>query len=133
MVGKIASYTFVLCSDYSHCITAPAIVPPGNETETECEEDDFRYFQIECPAFSDTVIIEVIDIVGHCAVYVSTMIVNPGPLNPVAETVRNENANVNRRRVIIRISTSRVRHEFILIATIYSVLLVDVQLSFVPQ
>ena len=113
MVGKIyiivALYTIVLCSDYNYYTTAPANLPPGNETETECEEDDFRYFQIECPAFSDTVIIEVIDIVGHCAIYVSTTIVNPGPLNPIAETVRNENANVNRRRVIIRIGTSRVR------------------------
>jgi len=53
--------------------------------------------------------VEEIDIVGHCAIYVSTAIVNPGPLNPATVTVRNENANVNRRRVIIRIGTARVR------------------------
>jgi len=88
---------------------APATLPPGNETDTECEEDDFRYFQIECPAFSDTVIVEQIDIVGHCAIYVSTTIANPGPLNSVTVTVRNENPNVNRRRVIIRIGRARVR------------------------
>ena len=84
-------------------------MPPGNETDTDVEEDDFRYFQIECPAFSNTVIVEQIDIIGHCAVYVSTTIVNPGPLNSMSETIRNENANTSRRVVIITITTSRVR------------------------
>ena len=97
-------------SYYFYHIAAPAILPPGSETDTECEEDDFRYFQIECPVFSATVIVEQIDIVGHCAIYISTTIVNPGPLNSAVDTVRNETLNVNRRRVTIRItSTTTVR------------------------
>ena len=93
----------MLYSYYFYYIAAPAILPPGSETDTECEEDDFRYFQIDCPVFSDTVIVEQIDIVGHCAIYVSTTIVNPGPLN---FTFRNETLNVNRRRITVRITST---------------------------
>ena len=87
---------------------APATVPPGTDTDTDVDEDDFKYFQIQCPAFSDVVIVEQIDIVGRCAVYTSTTVVNPGPTNPVAVTIRDENPNVNRRRITIRISITRV-------------------------
>jgi len=87
---------------------APANVPPGNDTGTDVDEDDFKYFQIQCPAFSDTVIVEVIDIVGHCAVYASTTVVNPGPTNPAGVTEREENPSIYRRRVIITVGTSRV-------------------------
>ena len=113
----VCAHMFV-CVQHSICTTqklhchyaiAPANLPPGNEAENECEEDDFRYFQIECPAFSGTVIVEQIDIVGHCAIYVSTTIVNPGPLDSANETHRDESIDVSRRRVIITISITRVR------------------------
>ena len=91
-------------------LIAPANIPPGNDTDTDVDEDDFKYFQIQCPAFSDVVIVEQVDIVGHCAVYASTTVVNPGPTNPVAVTVRDENPSANRRRVIIRISITRVSY-----------------------
>ena len=88
---------------YLPLILAPAILPPGEETETECEEDDFRYFQINCPVFSTTIIVEQIDVVGHCAIYVSITRVNPGPLDSPTETIRDETLNVNRRRLTINI------------------------------
>ena len=87
---------------------APANIPPGNDTDTDVDEDDFRYFQIQCPAFSDIVIVEQVDIVGHCAVYASTTVVNPGPTDPADVTEREENPSVNRRRVIITVGTNRV-------------------------
>ena len=86
---------------------APARIPPGVTPETECGEDDFRYFQVECAAFTDTVIVEQIDIVGHCAVYVSIEVVNPGPINPLTVTYRNEAVNVNRRRVTVRVQSRK--------------------------
>ena len=88
--------------------SAPAVIPPGETPETEVEEDDFKYFQVECGRFTDFVIIEQIDIVGHCAVYVSITVVNPGPINPTAVTYRNESANVNQRRIIVRVQSRRV-------------------------
>lgn len=57
---------------------APAIVTPGDNTITEVEEDAFRFFQSECPAFSMTIMIEQIDLVGTCSLYASTIIQNPG-------------------------------------------------------
>jgi len=93
---------------YSVLSLAPAIIPPGEAPETEVEEDDFKYFQVECGSFSDTIIIEQIDIVGRCAVYVSITEVNPGPINPTEVTLRDENPNVNRRRVIVRVESRNV-------------------------
>ena len=59
-------------------VTAPAIVEPGDNTTTEVEEDGFRFFQSECAAFSQTVMIEQIDLVGSCSLYASTQVQNPG-------------------------------------------------------
>ena len=42
---------------------APAVVEPGEDTRTEIEEDEFRFFESRCAAFSDTVMIEQIDLV----------------------------------------------------------------------
>lgn len=42
---------------------APAVVDPGEETRNEIEEDEFRFFESRCAAFSDTVMIEQIDLV----------------------------------------------------------------------
>ena len=58
--------------------TAPAIVEPGDNTTTDVEEDGFRFFQSVCPAFSVTIMIEQIDLVGSCSLYASNQIQNPG-------------------------------------------------------
>jgi hypothetical protein len=44
---------------------APAVVDPGEETRNEIEEDEFRFFESRCEAFSDTVMIEQIDLVRN--------------------------------------------------------------------
>ena len=59
-------------------LLAPAMVTPGENTTTEVEEDKFRYFQSACPAFSQTVMIEQIDIIGKCSLYASASVQNPG-------------------------------------------------------
>ena len=51
---------------------------PGENTTTEVDEDQFRYFQTACAAFSVTVMIEQIDIVGTCSLYASASEQNPG-------------------------------------------------------
>ena len=59
---------------------APAIVEPGDNTTTEVEEDGFRFFQSACPAFSVTIMIEQIDLVGSCSLYASSQVQNPGEM-----------------------------------------------------
>ena len=51
---------------------------PGDNTTTEVDEDGFRFFQSACPAFSVTIMIEQIDLVGSCSLYASNQIQNPG-------------------------------------------------------
>ncbi len=68
------------CVSVYTLLAAPAIVTPGENTTTEVEEDGFRFFQSECPAFSMTIMIEQIDLVGTCSLYASTSIQNPGTL-----------------------------------------------------
>lgn len=65
---------------------------------------------MQCGTFSTTIIIEQYDIIGHCAVYVSLTIINPGPLSPTTEVFRNETVNVSRRRLIITAGTGRVNY-----------------------
>lgn len=72
------------------------------------EEDDFKYFQVQCGVFTSKIIIEQVDIIGHCAVYASITIINPGPLSPTTEVFRNETVNVIRRRLIITVGIGRV-------------------------
>jgi len=87
---------------------APANIPPGETPETEVEEDDFKYFQVQCGEFTNTIIIEQVDIIGHCAIYASVTIINPGPVSPTTEVFRNETVNVIIRRLIISVGTRRV-------------------------
>ena len=61
-----------------HSLAAPAIVEPGDNTTTEVEEDGFRFFQSACPAFSLTIMIEQIDLIGSCSLYASSQVQNPG-------------------------------------------------------
>ena len=99
------------CNDHAlHLSSAPANIPPGETPENEVEEDDFKYFQVQCGTFSRTIIIEQIDIIGYCAVYVSITIINPGPLNPTTEVFRNETINVSRRKLIITVGTGQVNY-----------------------
>ena len=69
-----------MCECIYGVLAAPAIVTPGENTTTEVEEDGFRFFQSECPAFSMTIMIEQIDLVGTCSLYASTSVQNPGTL-----------------------------------------------------
>ena len=69
---------------------APAIVEPGDNTTSDIDEDEFRFFQSQCAAFSDTIMIEQIDLVGRCSLYASSSVQNPGPLDPHDVVVRNE-------------------------------------------
>ena len=81
--------------------TAPAIVEPGENTTSEIEEDEFRFFQTECAAFSVTIMIEQIDVVGTCSLYASTSMQNPGPLDPPDVVIRNEDHSVHTRSVLV--------------------------------
>ena len=83
-------------------------MPPGKPTDGECDEDDFRYFEVTCPAFTETVIIEQLDIVGICALYVSVEIVNPSPVDPTEITFRNETVTVRRRTLFVTINAKKV-------------------------
>ena len=106
----VSSYVLYIVTIILSFSAAPANIPPGETPETEVEEDDFKYFQVQCGTFSTTVIIEQYDIIGHCAVYVSLTIVNPGPLSPTTEVFRNETINVSSRRVIISVGITGVNY-----------------------
>jgi len=71
-------------------LTGEALITPGNETETQVGQDEFKYFQLDCPLFADNVVIELTIISGQCAIYGSTVIPNPSPVNYVGITLRNE-------------------------------------------
>ena len=69
---------------------APASISSCTDTETEAAQDDLRYFQVECSLFTDTVTVELTETAGQSAIYASTEIVNPSPVNSPAVTYRNE-------------------------------------------
>lgn len=77
--------------------------------ENDVEEDDFKYFQVQCGTFSTKIIIEQYDIIGHCAIYVSLTIINPGPLYPITQVFRNETTGITRRTLIITVESGGVR------------------------
>ena len=83
-------------------------MPPGTPTDGECDEDDFRYFVVTCPAFTETVIIEQLDMLGICALYASVEIVNPSPVDPTEVTFRNETITVSRRTLFVTINAKKV-------------------------
>ena len=106
-------YQDILLYNASHdlfYLTAPANVPPGTPTDGECDEDDFRHFEVECPVFTETVIIEQLDIAGVCALYVSVDVVNPTPVDPTDVTYRNENTSVGRRTLFVKVDAKKVNH-----------------------
>ena len=72
---------------------------PGNNTEVELPEDDFRYFQGMCTSYNqsnNTITIEETDVEGSCFVYVSTdpNNRNPGPLTDSLSTYSNTSNTV---------------------------------------
>ena len=74
-------------------------VDPGNNTEVELPEDDFRYFQAMCTAYlenSTSITIEETDVNGSCSLYVSTDPDNnnPGPLTNNITTFINASNTV---------------------------------------
>ena len=84
------------------------MIDPGDEINPpEIPDGGIRYFQAECPAFSDKVLVELIDVNGTSFLYCSAIEPNPGPLTP--NTVRNETTGIRRRTGIIRLpSQSKV-------------------------
>ena len=91
------SQRFNLTGFHCHIIiycTEPGVTDPGNETEVELPEDDFRYFQGMCSSYNQsntTITIEETDVEGSCSVYVSadSNNRNPGPLTNVLTTYSN--------------------------------------------
>ena len=55
-------------------------------------------------------IVEQLDIVGTCALYVSVTIVNPSPVDPTEYTFRNETINVTRRTLFVKINAKKVKY-----------------------
>jgi len=56
----------------------------------------------ECSLFTESVIVELTETAGQSAVYVSTEIVNPSPVNSPAVTYRNEEpASVGTTKTLI--------------------------------
>ena len=93
------------------CLTAPATISACDESETEALQDDFRYFQVECSVFTDDVIVELTETAGQSAIYASTEIVNPSPVNSPTVTYRNEEpATVGiTKRLIVPTNQKEVR------------------------
>ena len=92
--------------------TAPATVYTGMETESEVAEDNFRYFLVECNRFSENVIVELTEAAGQCAIYASTEIANPSPVNSPAVTYRNEEQVLvgTTKKVIVPTNQKEVRY-----------------------
>ncbi len=84
---------------------APAIIDPGDNTTTTNPDGGIKYFQTECSAFSDKILVELIDINGISFLYCSALETNPGPLTP--STVANETMGITRRTGIVRLPQQR--------------------------
>lgn len=87
---------------------APAIIDPGDNTTTTNPDGGIKYFQAECLAFSDKILVELIDINGTSFLYCSALETNPGPLTP--DTVKNETLGITRRTGIVRLPEQRKVH-----------------------
>ena len=80
------------------------------ETESEVAEDNFRYFLVECSQFTENVIVELTETAGQCAIYASTEMVNPSPVNSPAVTYRNEEQALGRatKKLIVPTNQKKV-------------------------
>lgn len=86
---------------------APAIVDPGENTTTEVPEDGIQYFQTECEAFSNMVLVELTDHMGTNFLFCSAIEQNPGPLTP--NTIANTTEGVRIRTCIVRLPDPNFR------------------------
>ena len=80
----------MVTKSYYYYFTAPATISSCVETETEASQDDFRYFLVECSLFTENIIVELTETAGQSAIYVSTEIINPSPVNSPLVTYRSE-------------------------------------------
>ena len=103
-------YTHTCMHTHTHIHTqtiAPAIINPDGNVTTTIPPGGLEYFRTECPAYTDTVLVELTDLSGTNFLYVSAIEDNPGPLTD--NTLRNETAGLMRRTLTLRIpSTSNV-------------------------
>ena len=68
------------------------------------DEEGIRYFQIECVAFSSTVLVELYDIVGTNYLYYSSTEKNPGSFTQ--DTVANDTVGITLRTCVVTLNTS---------------------------
>ena len=66
---------------------------------------------MECSLLTENVVVELTEIAGQSAVYVSTEIVNPSPVNSPAVTYRNEEPATigTTKRLIVPTNQKKVR------------------------
>jgi len=88
---------------------APAVFPPGEKTITETTNGGINYFKSSCPAFSNRVLVETIDVQGTSYLFASGTKTNPGPLT--SSTVANETAGTTRRTCQVPIQGNSVVRE----------------------
>ena len=81
--------------------TAPAIINPDGNVTTTIPPGGLEYFQTECPAYTNTVLVELTDLNGTNFLYASTTVDNPGPLTD--NTLRNETTGISRRTLTLPI------------------------------
>ena len=86
---------------HTHINTAPAIINPDGNVTTTIPPGGLEYFQTQCTAYTDTVLVELTDLNGTNFLYVSTTEDNPGPLTE--NTLRNETTGINRRTLTLMI------------------------------
>ena len=91
------------CTYLPFSLSAPAIIDPGENTTTDVPEDGLVYFQTECSAFSDMVLVELTDINGTSFLYCSAVETNPGPLTE--NTIRNETEGLTRKTCTLPLPT----------------------------
>ena len=88
---------------------APAVFPPGKKTTTETTDGGINYFKSSCPAFSNRVLVESIDVRGTSYIFASGTTTNPGPLTSL--TIANETAGTTRRTCEVPLQgNSKVRN-----------------------
>ena len=89
---------------HTHTHTAPAIINPDGNVTTTIPPGGLEYFRTECPAYTDTVLVELTDLNGTNFLYASATEDNPGPLTD--NTLRNETTGLTRRTLTLRIPSS---------------------------
>lgn len=89
---------------HTHNILAPAIINPDGNVTTTIPPGGFEYFQTQCSAYTDTVLVELTDLNGTNFLYVSAIEDNPGPLTE--NTLSNETTGIRRRTLTLTLPSS---------------------------